>query len=356
MRPTPPTPIVLFLLVFPGLLWLGGCAEDPAPRPLPGAALLREAEARLAERSEELQQSPGHAALVGEVRQDDLADFMARIVPMRDGAEIVMVSLGGIERHGGGVLALIATLWRPEGRPAALSDAFPFAATGRAWPLREIYESLRWQLYLPVPGVEPDRIAGRLPDAPQLARVRVRHRLRGPPREEDLDGYAALGLLVRFQEDLDAEWTNRTGQVLSARRLLDDAWRHYQVPLGAEVEARDHGYLHLVEILLAYDRRRPPDLRDPDALKRRLLDVELARSEFGAVPASEALGHYADSLGRLISDDRIHWSPEDAEIVRGWLTSLESTHRSAFEDAPVEHLSHLVRGLRRIEANAARLP
>ena len=244
-----------------GLLGFGllpACGPEPAPAPLAGGELRSRTEARLAAGHAELRKSIGHYGLVSEVSPEELRAFMTQIFPRREGPDIVMSGFGGIELHGGGVLEIVASLWRPEGRRAQLSDRYPFVTAKNPVPLQEIYDSLQRQIFLPVPGVDAEAIAGQLPDVPMLARTRMRHRANGPPETSELDAFSALTLMLRYEADLDRSWTNRLGQRLSTRTLLDAAWDHYLLPRNAEQEFGDHSHLHLVEILLAYNQRLPP--------------------------------------------------------------------------------------------------
>ena len=348
------TAAFLGLLCLMPFALLSSCS--PAPTPLPGSDLRARANARLESEDALLRESLGHYALVHDVSQAELHRFLAQIYPRRDGPDIVMAALGGIELHGGGVLELIATLWRPNGRAAELSDAFPFASRARALPLREIYDSLRRQVFLPVEGLDSEERDGQLPASPTLARTRMQHAINGSLEETELDAYNALALLLRYEDDLRATWTNRLGQPLSVAHLLDSSWDHYLVPRSAEDEYSDHSYLHLVELLLAYNRRLDANTRrDPNELKQRLLSVELERRDYGGYEASEALGHYVESLSFLLAEPGIAWTKAEKEKVRAWLEDLETVRLVDVRQAPVQHLAHLTRGLERIEANADRL-
>ena len=183
----------------------------------------------------------------------------------------------------------------------------------------------------------------------------MEHAINGSLEVTELDAYNALYLLLRYEADLDAVWTNRLGQQLSAALLLDNAWDHYVVPRSAEEEFADHSYLHLVELLLAYNRRLDAEAkRDPNDLKLRLLAVELEREEYGGYEASEALCHYVDSLGVLMAEPDVTWTSEEEARVRAWLRDVEAVRLAGIDDVPVRHLTHLVRGLVRIEENAGR--
>jgi hypothetical protein len=356
MRRARSTAALLALLLSISGALLSACSRESPCAPLPGADLRARVEARLESERAALRESLGHYALVHDVDPEELHHFTAQIYPRRDGPDIVMGGLGGIELHGGGVLALIATLWRPNARPAELSDAFPFAWSKRAVPLREIYDSLRMQIFLPVPGIDTEAIDGQLPTAPELPRTRMQHAVDGRLGVTELDAYNALALLVRYEADPDAAWTTRLGQRLSTASLLDSTWDHYVLPRSAEQEFGDHSYLHLVEILLAYDRRADAEApRDPNALKQRLLSVELEREAYGGYEASEALGHYVESLGLLLAEPGVTWTKAERAKVCSWLRDLETVRLAEIDDAPVQHLAHLRRGLAQIHANAARL-
>lgn len=121
---------------------------------------------------------------------------------------------------------------------------------------------------------------GPLPTSAGLPRMRVEHADRGRLETTELDAYHALGLLIRYEEDLHAPWTNRLGQKISAADLLDYSWDYYLIARNAEAEFADHSHLHLVEILLAYNARLDRgSRRDPNQLKQRFLLIELERRE-----------------------------------------------------------------------------
>jgi hypothetical protein len=353
-RVSPPAWARRFAFALFALALASACSETSST--LAGADLQARARARLEAERPALLESIGHYALVYDVDQAEFHRFMAQIHPRRDSADIAMAGAGGLELHGGGALRLLATLWRPDDRAAELSDSFPFAETRRGMQLRKIYESLRQQIFLPVPGVAREDIEAFLPPSPQLPRTRVRHAAGGKREISELDAYNALALLLRYQDDLRAQWTNRLGQRLNTQLLLDNTWDHYGIPRSAEEEFDDHSYLHLVELLLDYHRRLgTASPFDPTVLKERLLSVELERSTYGGYEASEALGHYAESLGLLLAEPGITWTPSDERKVRAWLQELEEVRLAEIGEVPPQHLAHLVRGLALIEANADRL-
>lgn len=332
------------------------CTPESPPAPSSGAGLRVRVETRLGAERADLLQSIGHYGLVYEVGQEELHRFMSQIFLLRDGADIVMAAEGGIELHGAGVLDLIAKLWEPKGQAAQLADAFPFVRNERAVPLREIYDSMRMQIFLPVPLLGGEEIDGPLPVSPQLPRMSVRHRRTGRLEAVELDAYNALDLLLRYEPDLQATWRNRQGQRISVAILLESVWAHYVAPRSAREEFADHSYLHLPEVLLVYRRRQNVEVRhDPNALKERLLAVELERQEYGGYDASEALSHYVESLGFLLAEPDISWTKAEKEKVRMWLHDVATVRLTEISDVPLQHLAHLHRGLTRIEANADRL-
>lgn len=255
----------------------------------------------------------------------------------------------GFELHGGGVLALLLDHWRPDGRPATLDDAFPFARHGTSLPLAAIHAAQRRQVFLPVPGRPPTEIDGALPDPPVLARMRLPRPGGGAV---EVDAYAFLRVLAVHARDLDAVWVNRVGQHLSAALLLEHARRHYLSTRDTRAEPQDHSELHLLEVLLPAGRRRGTA---PEPLQQRFLRVELARRDFAPDDAGLMLGHYAQSLGRLLADERVRWSAEERARVRRWLRWLADAH---FRDPAAEDpraLAHLLHGLRLVQAHRARL-
>jgi hypothetical protein len=342
-----------WLVVLAAALLLA-CREEAPPPPVAGAELRARAETQLLKQREALSESIGHYGLVFDVEQDELQRFLAQIWLRRDGSDIVMGSVDGVELHGGGVLGLIAEYWRPDSRRPRLSDRYPFSWSRGPVALEEIYQSHRNQIFLPVPGLTMDGIDGELPGSPQLPRMRFEYAARGGLETSEADSYTFLGLLVAYEPDRAATWTNRLNQRLSVDSLLRNAWDHYVVHRNAKEEFDDHSYLHLMEILLAYQRTGELQ-RDPNEIKQRFLTTELRRTEFGGYEASEALGHYVESLGLLLTEPNIAWSDDEKRQVRDWLDDLETKRLREVEGLPVRHLAHLARGLRLVEENAARL-
>jgi hypothetical protein len=293
--------------------------------------------------------------LLFDVEQEHLGRFMKRIVLRRGGRDIVPGSLDSLELHGGGVLGILVDYWRPHGRPPQLEDRFPFSWSTRPVALAEIYRSHQNQIFLPVPGLPTDEIDGQIPDSPQLPRMRFRFdEHSGSFETSEVDSYAFLGILLEYQQDLGATWVNRLNQHLSADLLLRNTWAHYLLSRSAEAEFADHSYLHLVELLLAFSHHRDVQL-DPNRIKQRFLAVELRRTEYGGYEPGEALGHYTDSLGFLLESPEIEWSTGEKKQVREWLEDLEDNRLRELRGLPIAYLAHLLRGLRAIERNQARL-
>jgi len=85
------------------------------------------------------------------------------------------------------------------------------------------------------------------------------------------------------------------------------------------------------------------------------LSVEFERQEYAVYEASEALGHYVESLSLLLADPDVTRTTAEKTKVCTWLRDLEAVRLADIDEAPVQHLAHLLRGLAQIEANAARL-
>jgi hypothetical protein len=331
-----------------------GCSGQDRAEPLPGARLLAQTEVRVNEARKELRQSITHYGLVFAVTPEDFASFGRQLMARSDGRDLVMGSLHGVELHGGGVLGAILGFWTPGERPARLEDRFPFAWSPRAVALREIYRSHRQQIYLPVPGRAFQEIQGKLPGQPQLPRMHLAFRPAvDGATSADVDAYAFLRTLLEREPSLHAAWTTRAGQRLTADLLLRHVGDLYLSQRTVGDEAADHSHLHLVELLLDYARHRPGAV-DPNAVKRRFLEVELQRQEFGEAGPSEALGHYAESLGLLLQDPDVAWTAGEKSRVRSWLQALETS--GAFGDrAEPQHAAHLLAGLRLVERQRAKL-
>ena len=136
--------------------------------------------------------------------------------------------------------------------------------------------------------------------------------------------------------------------------LLRNARSRYLAERSPDIEREDHSYLHLVELLLAYDRRRG-DERDPNEIKRHFLRVDLAREDFAGDAGSEALAHYVESLGLLLDDPATTWEPDERRRVVAWLSTLEQDRFRDLGPVPIQHLSHVLKGLRLVQKNQDRL-
>lgn len=327
-------------------------AQEPSSEPIPGTQLRARLEQHLEARRAALLEEPTHYALVFELEQPALLEFMKQIQFHVDGSDYVLGVEAGPEIHGGGVLALLLDLWRPEGRPSRLEDVFWFAPNRRSLELREIYRSHKRQIFLPVPGKAADQIDGDLPETPQLPRMRFRYWTQEAPVETD--AYKFLGLLLRFEAESAATWHNHLGQELSLDLLLSNVRGHYLAERSPASEVADHSNLHLVELLLAWQRRRGDD-RGAEEVKRRFLEVALSRRDFGGEAGTEALGHYAESLGLLLADPHLAWRPEERARVRAWLAELERERFRDLDAVQPQFLAHLLRGLRLVEAYRTRL-
>jgi hypothetical protein len=330
------------------------CSPEAPAVPLAGAELRVRAEARIAREHESLRSSLGHLGLVGEVKQEDVARNIARVRLRRDGVDIVMGSLYGIELHGGGVLALLLRYWRPEGRPATLEDRYPFSGATAPVALSVVYAAHRNQVFLPVGGRERESIQGDLPAHWTLPRMRFEYAPAQRLEVVEADAFAFLLLLTEQERNLDSKWTNRLGQRLSARLLLDNTWDYYIAPRDTAFVGRDHGELHLVELLLAYQCRDDVP-REPNEIKRAFLASELARRKFPDDLRTEALGHTLDSLGRLLDDSDVTWGRAEKDAVRRWLQWLEDEMLPNMDEMPIQHLTHVVSGLRSVARNEPKL-
>jgi len=208
-----------------------------------------------------------------------------------------------------------------------------------------------------VPGREAEAIGRAIPSRPQLARMRFLAGSDDAPVVER-DAYSFLRLLVAHEGDFAATWENHLGQPLSVDLLLGHAWQRYLEEPSTRAEERDHSYLHLVEILLAYvDRAAEDGTRrarfDANAIKRRFLAGELARPVDEV--DDERLVHYAESLGWLLANSRVTWDADEQARAAGWLRELEEDRFADLEDVKAGYLSHLLRGLRMVRSHEDRL-
>ena len=351
------------------LLWLWLCALPLAVAParaqqatesdFPGMQLRARVEAHVERQKAVLQADLAHYSLVFPIEPADFDTYMRQVLLRFDGRDVVLGNAEGVESHGGGLLAFLCDHWRPASRAAVLTDRFWFEANRSRLALARIYRSHQHQIFLPVPGRQNDAIDGMLPQTPQLARMQLRSRApAGGVTSVDVDSYSFLRLLAEREEDFARTWVNRLGQTLSADLLLSQAWDHYLANRNMDDELTDHSNLHLVEVLLAFSRRRASsaasdaDRRDVNDIKRRFLAVELGRTDFAGDTWSLRVGHHLESLGRLLDDPRVTWSPDEQHRVRGWLRSLDA---AADRDLDGAEVAHFLKGLRSIEQHRAKL-
>jgi len=351
------------------LLWLWLCALPLAAAParaqqapendFPGMQLRARVEAHVHRQKGVLKADLAHYALVFPIEPEDFATYMQQVLLRFDGSDVVLGGAEGVESHGGGLLAFLFDHWRPSSRAAVLTDRFWFEANRSRLELAQIYRSHQHQIFLPVPGRKPDAIDGMLPETPQLARMQLRSRApTGGVASVEADAYSFLRLLAEREEDLSRTWVNRLGQTLSADLLLSQAWDRYLAKSNPDDELADHSNLHLVEVLLAFSRRRASsampdtDRRDANEIKRRFLAVELRRTDFAADSWSLRVGHHLESLGRLLDDPRVAWSPDEKRQVKDWLRSLD---KAADRDLDGAEVAHFLKGLRLIEQHRAKL-
>ena len=357
-----PSRVLLWLL-----LWL--CALPLAAAParaqqapevgFPGMQLRTRVEAHVQRQKEVLKADLAHYSLVFPIEPDAFDAYMQRVLLRFDGRDVVLGGAEGVESHGGGLLAFLFDHWRPNTRAAVLTDRFWFEANRSRLELAQIYRSHQHQIFLPVPGRNADAIDGMLPETPQLARMQLRSRApTGGVASVEADAYSFLRLLAEREEDLSRTWVNRLGQTLSADLLLSQAWDRYLAKSNPDDELADHSNLHLVEVLLAFSRRRASsampdtDRRDANEIKRRFLAVELRRTAFASDSWSLHVGHHLESLGRLLDDPRVAWSPDEKRQVKDWLRSLD---KAADRDLDGAEVAHFLKGLRSIEQHRAKL-
>jgi hypothetical protein len=357
-RPALASPRFVLVLAL-ALVGVGGAAlaSRPELEEVPGPALAARVEAELARRPDPFANDPSHQVLVAPVSQPVLLEFMRQIRTFGAPDEVVLGTAHGLETHGGGLLHLLFSAWRPDARAARMADTFRFEPDGAGVPLAVLYASLRQQVFLPVPsvagvagvaGVATIDIDGALRDASQLPRMRFR--VAGEPPAE-VDAYHFLRLMIAHEPDLAATWRNHGGQDLSANRVLDHTRDVYLASRDTPAEPADHSRLHLVEVLLEASRRRG---QSPDAVQRHFLAVELGRETFDPRDETLLLGHYTESLGLLLADPRTRWNAEQRRHVRAWLSRLDGRFPDV-ESVPGRRLAHLLRGLRLVEAHADRL-
>jgi hypothetical protein len=335
-------------------------AQEAAPElGFPGMALQARVERYARSQQAAWKADLPHYALVFPIDSGDLDAYMAQVLLRFDGRDVVLGSAEAVEAHAGGLLAFLLANWRPNSRAPALTDRFWFASNRSRVALSQIYQAHEHQIFLPVPARTTDAIDGKLPQTPQLARMQLRYRApAGGVVSQETDAYSFLRLLAEREADLSRTWVNHLGQTLSADRLLSQAWEHYVARREPDDELADHSKLHLVEVLLAFSRRRAasgtPGAQplDPNQIKRRFLAVELRRTDFSRDDWELRVGHYLESLGHLLDEPRVEWLADEKRQVRNWLRRLD---RSSDHDLAGVEVAHFVKGLRAIAAQQAKL-
>lgn len=324
-----------------------GAAEDS----FPGMALHERVAAYLSTERGRLARFPAHEGLLFEIPQDRLLAFLRRLRCYPDGRDYVLGTDYAPESHGGGVLALILDHWRPDGRAARLEDGFGFTGSPRAIGLADIYAGHQRQLFLPVPGRPVEDIDGALPQAPELARMRFHHPTSAVPVETD--AYKFLGVLIGRAPDFAETWTNHHDQRLSVDLLMRHVRDVYLNERGTLRELADHTNLHRVDLLLAYHARGGQAV-NPETIQERFLTTELTRTSFEE-EETEVVGHYVQSLGRLVADPSIDWTAGEKRRVRAWLAALDDERYADLPAVPIQHLTHLAAGLRDVSRNREKL-
>jgi len=314
------------------------CSADPEPPAAPGPGLRERVEQSLAARRSVLERSPAHLGLIAPVEEARLRVALAPVVVhVIDGAPL----LGGAtqpEPHGGGLLALLLDHWRPEGGAATLDDRFDFGAERGSVRLGDLYATHRRQLVLPASGDSKE--PGALP------RMRFHFPAGGPIVETD--AYRFLGVLLDREPDTGQSWQNAEGEPLSVDALLEAVRAcFFDSDYLARADA-DHGRFHLVPLLLGWARRAPGRV-DLDAVLRRFLEVELSEARIAGA-TTEALSHSVEALGRLATAPGVAWSAADRHRAEAWLARLSAERFGEDLDrVPVQHLAHLLAGLRAID-------
>lgn len=278
-----------------------------------------------------------HYALLWEPSQADVLRVTAPVSFRPDGDAYVLGVGDVVEHHGGGILSLLFAQWRPHGRPAGLQDRFAFLPNRRQVALGALYEGHKRQLVLPPSaseGLPRMRFFGAEPEVAAVER----------------DAWAFLQLLVAHESDFSASWETHQGLRLSVDGLLRRARDTYLRERGPESERADHSFLHLVEILLFYERARArspgaAERFDPGSLQERFLATELSRPDAD----DEALGHYAESLAFLLAEPALCWQASARQQVEGWLARLDARFPDLGAAEP-RHLAHLLHGLRLLRA------
>jgi hypothetical protein len=328
-------------LALAGLAACAGAGCGGAPEPVPGLALAARLEAYVAREAARWEDDAHHRGLLAPLPPEALDAFLSQIMFFSDRHGVVLGTAYRVEPHGGGVLRLLDTHWRPGGRRPGPADRVRFEQNGRSLAFGDLVEGYRRRLLPPAAGAALPRMRFEQPTQ------------NGGMEVVETDAWAFLALLVARDEDLARTFANVAGHETSADRLLRQAWHHYIAARDPEQELRDHGSLHRVELLLAYARRRPE--LDPSAIQRRFLGIELARRDSEEADASLRLGHHAESLGWLLAEPRIAWDAGARRAARDWLQWLEVNRFRALEAEEVCPLSHLLAGLRRVREHRAAL-
>ena len=311
-------------------------------------------EAVLNERRVELATDIGHYGLVFTPTPEMLQAFLDQ-VEAREHRGGFVVTLRNYfdparyparESHGGTFLSALLGFWRPDGRPARLQDRWTFANGARV--LDDIYVGHKKQLFIP-----PNE------SAPPLPVILLPFESNGKTVVEAADAYQVVLLVIEHTpaERFGETWANIVNQSLSVDRVVDQVRTAYLADRRTGVVSADHTSYHAMEILVKHAQKAAtkPDFSE---VARRFLEVELSETELlkNEMLRDALVSHYIQSLGYLLSYDRLELSAEQKAQVRAWLgTVVRYFPDSRLEVADVHELAHALHGLRLIEAHADKL-
>jgi hypothetical protein len=227
-----------------------------------------------------------------------------------------------------------------------LPDRWSFANGPR--PLEEIYVAHKRQLFIP-----PND------SAPPLPVMLLPFESDGKTVVEAADAYQVLLLVIEHtpREQFGETWPNIVNQTLSVDRLVEQVRTAYLADRRSGVVSADHTSYHAIEILTKHAQKAVtrPDLR---AITQRFLEVELSETELlkNDMLREALVSHYIQSLGYLLTYDRLELSAMQKGQIRAWLGNVvRQLPESRLEVADVHELAHALHGLRLIEANASKL-
>lgn len=347
MRVLPPW--VLFVPVFGASVF-----ADLAPSTL---RLKSNVELMLNERKTELASDISHFGLVFQPTQEMLRGSLQQVEAREHRGGFVLTrsqyfnpeNFPARESHGGTFLYQLLRFWQPENRKADLQDRYVFA--NGPYRLEDIYTAHRKQVFL------PPKQAGA--PSPYPAMVLPFASADGKTIVEAADSYQVLLLIIENTpgEDLGKPWVNLINQTLSVDLLIEQVRRAYLEDRQRGTLSGDHTSYHVMEIVVTHAQKSLTG-SNLQQVTKRFLDVELSETDLleNETVRHGLLSHYIQSLGYLLSYERLELTREEKVQIKRWLEKLEDYFPGKLDQLKdVHELAHVLHGLRLVQEHEHKL-